>query len=103
MKISPKSILEEGQTNRECHVKQAVPNSKARECHAKKSGQEDRKTARPSRTKWHGSGTTMPLVQPWHGRTTCAAMARSDRTKWHGHATAVLMRDGFKTRDFVLV
>ena len=50
MKISPKrslkSILEEGQTGRECHVKPAVPNSKGKAFHGKKIGEEDREVAR---------------------------------------------------------
>jgi len=63
---SPKYILEEGQTSRECHVKQAVTNSKGRECHAKKSGQEDRKTARLARAKWHGRATCAAVARPCH-------------------------------------
>ena len=74
----------------ECHVKQAVPNSKGREGHAKKSGLKDRKTVRPARAKWHG-------------RATCAAVTWSDRAKLHDRATTVLLQDGFKTWDFVLV
>jgi len=81
-KRSPKSILEEGQTNRECHVKPAVPNSKGRACHAKKIGEKDREVARPAVPQ----GMAVPPVQ-----------------KWHGRATAVLQRPDFKRRDFVLV
>ena len=83
-KRSPKSILEEGQTSRECHIKQAVPNSTGRKCHAKKIDHEDRKVARAARATTAGwarlararpchlcsLGTAVPPVQPWHGHDT---------------------------------
>ena len=56
-KRSPKSILEEGQTSKECHVKQAVPDSKGRASHATKPGETDRKVARAARA-------TSAVVQP---------------------------------------
>jgi len=82
VKISPKrslkSILVEGQTSRECHVKPAVPNSKGKAFHGKKIGEEDREVA-------------------WPACATCTKVARSAR------ATTVLLRSDFKKRDFVLV
>ena len=87
MKISPKSILEEGQTSRECHVKQAVPDSKGRACHATKSGEADRKVARAARATRHGHAT-------W------AEVARPDRAMWHGRATCAVLQPDFKYRDF---
>ena len=69
-KRSPKSILEEGQTSRKCHVKQAVPDSKGRACHATKPGEADRKVARATRATRHGratwgrGGTAVPPL-PW--------------------------------------
>ena len=69
LKRSPKSIFEEGQISSECHVKQAVPNSKGRECHAKKTDQEDRKVAQDARATRHdrvtcaACGTAVPHVQ----------------------------------------
>jgi len=76
-KRSLKSIFEEGQTSRECHVKQAMPDSKDRECHVKKTDQEDRKVAWAARATWHGRATTVRWARPdramWHGRATCVA------------------------------
>ena len=67
MKISPKrnpkSILEEGQTSRECHVKQAVPDSKGRACRAKKAGEADKEVARPADATRHDRATSA-LVRP---------------------------------------
>jgi len=67
-KRSPKSILEEGQASRECHVKQAVPNSKDRECHTKKTDQEDRKVARAA------CATTAGWARPCHLCSCCTAV-----------------------------
>jgi len=78
-----KSIFQEGQTSRECHVKQAVPDSKGRECHAKETDQEDRKVARAARAMWHD-------------RATCAMVARPARAMWHGRATSAVGRPDFK-------
>ena len=62
-KRSPKSIFEEGQTSRECHVKREVSDSKDKACHAEKVGEEAEIQ--------HGNpvphGTTVPPVQRWHG------------------------------------
>jgi len=60
LKISPKSIFEEGQTSREWHEKQAVPDSKARACHATEVGEVDRKAARPCHMC--SSGTAAPAL-----------------------------------------
>jgi len=65
-KRSPKFILEEGQTSRECHVKQEVPNSKGKECHVKKSGQEDRKTARSCHLCSRGMACPFQVARPCH-------------------------------------
>jgi len=53
----------------------------------------------PREQKWTGENrkTPRPARAKWHCRATCAAVARSYR------ATTVLLRDGFKTRDFMLV
>ena len=61
-KKKPK-ILEECQTNRECHVKQAMPDSKGRACHAKNIGEEDRDSAREDRATRHGRATSA-VVRP---------------------------------------
>ena len=66
-KRSPKSILEEGQTSRECHVKQAVPDSKGRACHTTKLGEADKKVARAARVTW------AEVARP--DRATCAVVA----------------------------
>jgi len=70
-KRSPKSIFEEGQTSRECHVKQAVPNSKGRACHVEKVGEED-------------------IDSTWEDRATGAEVARPAR------ATSAMVRPDFK-------
>ena len=57
-KRSPKSIFEEGQTSREYHVKQAVPESKGRACHAEKVGEEDKNSAQEDRATRHGRATS---------------------------------------------
>jgi len=82
-KRSPKSIFEEGQTSRECHVKQAVPNSKGRACYAKKVEEEDRDSARAARATRHG-------------RATYAVVAWPARAMWHGRATSAMVRPDFK-------
>jgi len=82
-KRSLKSIFQEGQNNRECHVKQAVPDSKGRECHTKKIDQEDRKVAPATRATRHG-------------RATCAVVAQLARAMWHGRATSAMVRPDFK-------
>jgi len=51
-KRCPKSILEEAQTSKECHVKQAVLDSKGRACPATKPGEANRKMARAARATW---------------------------------------------------
>ena len=97
-KRSPKSILEEDQTSRECHIKQAVANHKGRACHAKKAGEADREVARPDRATRHG-------------RATCVKVAWLDCAMWHGRATCssgtavppALVRLDFKYRGFELV
>jgi len=70
-KRSPKSILEEGRTSRECHIKQAVPDSKGRACHVKKIREEDR--------EWRGQlmpqGTAVPPVQNSHGQGVLSGTA----------------------------
>jgi len=77
-KRSPKSIFEEGQTSRECHVKQAVPDSKGRACHAEKVGEEDRDSAQEEHATRHDRATWAELARPsramWHGRATSAAV-----------------------------
>jgi len=110
VKISPKrnqkSILEEAQTSRVCHVNQVVPNIKGRACHAKKTKDEDRKSTRSARAKAHDRATKIGKARSAHAkrhsRAPCLAVAQSDRALWHGRATAALLQFGFKRRNFVL-
>jgi len=72
-KRNPKSIFEEDQTSRECHVKQAVLDSKGRACHAEKVGEEDRDSAREDRATRHGRATCAKVARPCH---LCRGAAR---------------------------
>ena len=85
-KRSPKSILEEGQTSRKCHVKQAVLDSKGRVCHATKPGEADRKVARPCHL--YSGGTAVP-PSPWCGPAL-------------KYGVFVLLRDSFSLARFSL-
>jgi len=83
LKRSPKSIFEEGQTSRECHAKQVVPDSKGRVCHAEKVGEEDRDSTQEDRAIRHG-------------RATWAEVARPAHAMWHDRATSAVVRPDFK-------
>ena len=80
-KRSPKSIFEEGQTSRECHVKQAVPDSKGRTCHAEKVGEEDRDSAREDRATRHGCATCAKVARP--ARATSAVVRPDFKCGFH--------------------
>ena len=109
MKISPKrnqkSILEEAQTSRAGHVKQAVPNSKGRTCHAKETNDEDRKSTRSARAKGHDRATKIGRARSAcakrHSHASCPVVAWSARALRHGRAAIALLRFGFKRRNFV--
>ena len=105
-KEAQKFILEEAQTSRVYHVKQAVPNSKGKTCHAKETKDEDRKSARSARAKGHDRATKIGRARSTrakrHGRAPYPAVARSARALWQRHATAALLQFGFKKRNFVL-